>query len=348
MTTNLDSGGRRVYPRWTRMTTAPPNNLGLGELALNLLARSIYLGRGPGQSPVVFSADTPTIAALGQLSDDLQALRDIAATDEDLAAEVADLQATIDALIASGATDSELSAELAPISAAIALLASADEGTATAIAAIQASIAGLDASYATDAQLAQAVSALQSQITALTPIVVASASTPAFATGTRWKELNPDGSDKYPWIWTAFNRGSEQTPVWEWRGEQVSAVGSVSGTNVTTSTRAATPWKPRTGVSYRVLNLASYWSSPATNQPAATWLPRIFFDYGASQPWFGFAAWSAVANTAQGLTTGGHNMVLDNAVMSSLCGGLLWWIPAGGSTRVSSGQLVVDFVAVRV
>jgi hypothetical protein len=105
-----------------------------------------------------------TSAQLQQLSEDLQALRGIAATDEDLAAEVADIQATIDALVASGATDSELSAAIGPIQAAIELLASEDEDTATAIAAVQAAISGLDQTYATDAQLAQAASDLEDRL----------------------------------------------------------------------------------------------------------------------------------------------------------------------------------------
>jgi hypothetical protein len=298
--------------------------------------------------PEGYTPPAASLAALLQLSDDLQALRDIAATEEDLAAEVADLQATIDAIVASGATDSELSAELAPISAAIALLVSSDATTATAIAAIQASIAGLDSQYATDAQLAQAVSALQSQITALTPIVVASASAPAFATGTQWKELNPDGTDKFPWIWAAFNMGTPQAPAWEWRGESVTANGSVSATNASVQLRAPTPWKPRSGVSYRVLDLKSHWSSPAAAGTFGSWAPRIAFDYGSSQPWFGFLSWSVAANTAQAFTTTGHAMALANALMPSVCGGLIWQLFTGSnSTKTVTGQLSVDFVAVR-
>jgi hypothetical protein len=123
--------------------------------ALNAKASRVYVDERFDEL-----ADRVTPAQLQQLSDDLAALRAIAATDEDLAAEVADLQATIDALLASGATDSELAAEIGPIQAAIALLASEDGETAAAIAAVQASISSLDATYATDAQLSAAISGL--------------------------------------------------------------------------------------------------------------------------------------------------------------------------------------------
>lgn len=313
----------------------------------------LHIGRETGTPwrylPEGYGPALATSAQLQQLSEDLQSLRDIAVTDEALAAEVADIQATIDALIASGATDSELSAELAPISAAIALLVSADSTTATAIAAVQASLSSLDSTYATDVQLATAVAGLQTQIQALAPIVIRSATAPAFSIGAQWQELNPDGSNKYPWFWEAFNMGTPQTPNWEWRGESLTANGSVSASNASVQVRAPTPWKPRPGVSYRVLDLKAHWSSPATAGTFGSWAPRIAFDYGASQPWYGFLAWSVAANTAQAFTTTGHAMALTNALQPSVCGGLIWQLFTGSnSTKTVTGQLSVDFVAVRV
>ena len=156
----MTSGGGRITPRWTELTSSPPSNLGKGEIATSLTGRILYVGRGGTAAPIAFRADYVTPQQLQQLSDDLAALRDIAATDEDLIAEIGDLQASIDALIASGATNSDLSAAIGPIQAAIALLASEDDETAAAIAAVQASISSLDATYATDAQLSAAISGL--------------------------------------------------------------------------------------------------------------------------------------------------------------------------------------------
>jgi hypothetical protein len=123
-----------------------------------------FLPEGYGQA-------LATAAALQQLADDLASLRDIAATDADLDAEITSIQLALGSLTNSSATEAELLQALGPVRAAIDLLESEDDATAMAITAIQSSIGNLDSTYATDAQLVQAREQLQAAIDmiALTP-----------------------------------------------------------------------------------------------------------------------------------------------------------------------------------
>jgi hypothetical protein len=119
-----------------------------------------FLPEGYGQA-------LATAAALQQLADDLASLRDIAATDADLDAEITSIQLALDSITNSSATDAELLQALGPVRAAIDLLASEDDATAMAITAIQSSIGNLDSTYATDAQLVQVREQLQAAIDAI-------------------------------------------------------------------------------------------------------------------------------------------------------------------------------------
>jgi hypothetical protein len=346
------------------MTTAPPNNLGLGELAVNLLTRSIYLGRGPGQSPVVFSADTPTAAQLQQLSDDLQSLRDIAATDSDLASELADIQATIDALAASGATDSELAAAIGPIQAAIALLVSADSATATAIAAVQASVAGLDQTYATDAQVSALTSDLEDWLLALEGSIDALridllTSPPAFGQGKAWTEVNSNGSRKYPWDWEAFNRGTAQAPIWEWRGrlELIASASLVAGATLA-QTRIAYPWRQRSGspCAYRLLSAQSCYFGPSA-VTAASWSVSAILDRASTatvtnQSLLTFTNWSLPANAGRATTALeiAAGTIATIPLIEEIATGIAIGInpSAAGYSRSAQGSVIFTFVPVRL
>jgi hypothetical protein len=130
------------------------------------------IGKGDGTAwrytPQGYGPALASEQALQQLRDDISSLRDIAATDADLGAEVEELLATIDAIRQAGATDLELAAQLDPVLLSIGRLTSDDGDTATAIAAIQNSIGNLDATYATDAQLNQVATQLRGEINAIT------------------------------------------------------------------------------------------------------------------------------------------------------------------------------------
>lgn len=148
--------------------------------------------------PEGYAAPGATSADLQALATQLQALRDIVATDADLEAELAEIQATIEALAASGATDAEVAGALGPINATIADLISDDVEIQNAIAALQNSLDSLNSTYATDLELAQALA----NVVVMMPI--RSAAVPASpAIGTRWIELDANGAEKFdqPWIW---------------------------------------------------------------------------------------------------------------------------------------------------
>jgi hypothetical protein len=165
--------------------------------------------------PEGYGTPLATAAALQQLAEDLDTLRDMSATDEDLAAEIASIAETIGTLAASGATDAELTAELGPIRASIGQLTSDDDQIEQAIQVLQAAANSLDATYATDAQLQAAIAQLQTQlpIRSFDP-------PPSPAVGQRWVELL-GGMARHPWTW-----------VWsgsEWQSEQVFVTGTGSG-----------------------------------------------------------------------------------------------------------------------
>ncbi len=210
------AGGRRNYPRWTARTLAPPANLGKGELATNLLAGEIYLGKGEGMAPIVFRSNSPTSLELAALADQLISLRDIAATDADLDAALAELQVELDTIAQSGTTDAELATAIAPIAQSLSLLASADAATSQGLANLQTAIDNLVAATATDQELATAIDSVM----LLLPI--RSAAAPANPPiGQRWIELESGGDEIYDfaWIW----RGGE------WRSDRLFPVSTGSG-----------------------------------------------------------------------------------------------------------------------
>ena len=297
--------------------------------------------------PEGYGPTLATAAQLQQLSEDLQSLRDIAVTDEALAAEVADIQATIDAIVASGATDSELSAAIGPIQAAIALLVSADSTTATAIAAVQASVSGLDQTYATDAQLNQAIAALG--------LPVRSATAPAFAPNVRWTELDSNGAERYPWTWTAFNRGTTQSPIWEWRGSQPAVASIVVVVTSSGQTlRIPYPWRRWGGIAWRLLSLQSNYFVIA-GASASTWTISLSFQRVSpdgtnapiSSPSPGLTAWTAAANqgkptTVEEVSSPNFDLLDERSTQIAVSVG------AGASGRTAQGNLSFTFVPVRL
>jgi hypothetical protein len=56
----MTSGGGRVTPRWTELTSSPPSNLGKGEIATSLTGRILYVGRGGILGPIAFRTDYVT------------------------------------------------------------------------------------------------------------------------------------------------------------------------------------------------------------------------------------------------------------------------------------------------
>jgi hypothetical protein len=226
------------------------------EITIDSATGVISVGAAAGPAwrylPEGFGPTGASVAALQQLADDLEALRDISATDADLEAEIAEIQVAIEAALDTSATDAELATALSPIQAAIDLLSSEDDVTALAIAALQASIANLDATYATDLQLAQ--------IAAQIPTRSATAPT-APSIGARWIELLPSGLDRHPWEW-----------VWvgtEWQSSEVFATGAGSGRiSGSASPRADLTFLPRRGglAGYRLVaaDLVCQVSGPST------------------------------------------------------------------------------------
>jgi hypothetical protein len=255
------------------------------EAAIDSATGILSIGAPSGPAwrylPEGYGPPTATAEALQQLADDLQALRDISATDEDLAAEVADLQDAIDAVIASGATDSELSAALAPIQSAVSGLTSQDAATATAIAAIQASIAGLDSTYATDQQLAQAVAQLQGAINtiSLTP-------GPAGATGPQGpigltgpvapqptRSTTPPAGSTEGSEWIQLSAGGDEIIAWRRSGaEWISPIqrfvlyGRCSGSS--NDHRYGLP--VINGATIQIVGVRHDWQT-AQNNPTSTW-----------------------------------------------------------------------------
>jgi hypothetical protein len=289
-----------------------------------------------------------TSAQLQQLSEDLQALRGIAATDEDLAAEVADIQATIDAIVASGATDSELAAAIGPIQAAIALLASSDDTTATAIAAVQASISSLDATYATDSQLNQAIAALGLPVRSATP--------PVFAPNVRWTELNADGSERYPWHWTAFNRGTIEFPQWEWRGPELVAAAAIQAGATTQTIRIPYPWRSRgtAAVRYRAIAARTTYSAAAA-AGAPIWSIVGFLERpatSAAQPraQVTFDSWFLGNNEGKAQTSAFSSSLVATPLIDEDAGGIAVTVSpfAAGYTRSAIGAISFTFVPVRL
>jgi hypothetical protein len=290
-----------------------------------------------------------TSAQLQQLSDDLQSLRDIAATDSDLASELADIQATIDALIASGATDSELAAAIGPIQAAIALLVSADSTTATAIAAVQASVAGLDQTYATDAQLNQAIAALGLPVRSTTP--------PVFAPNVRWTELNADGSELYPWAWTAFNRGTIEFPQWDWRGPELVAAAAIQAGATTQTIRIPYPWRSRgtAAVKYRAIEARTTYSAAAaagaTNWSIVGFLERTATSAAQPRAQITFASWFLVNNEGKAQTSAfSTGSLVSIPLIDEDAGGIAVTITpfAAGYTRSAIGAISFTFAPVRL
>jgi hypothetical protein len=289
-----------------------------------------------------------TAAQLQQLSDDLQSLRDIAATDSDLASELADIQATIDAIVASGATDSELAAAIGPIQAAIALLASEDDTTATAIAAVQASISSLDATYATDSQLNQAIAALG--------LPIRSATAPGFGVNVRWTELDADGRELYPWAWTAFNRGTIEFPQWEWRGTELVAAAAIQTGATTQTIRIPYPWRSRgnAAVRYRLITARSTHSAAAA-AGGASWLVRGFLERLATetaqpQAQIIFGNWELTNNVGKAQTAASVASTAAVALIDEDAGGITMTVTpfAAGYTRSAIGAISFTFVPVRV
>lgn len=214
--TGETAGGRRFYPRWTGRTLAPPANLGKGELATNLLAGEIYLGKGEGMAPIVFRSNSPTSLDLVALAEALDSLRDMAATDADLDAALATIQVDLDTIAQSGTTDAELATAIAPIAQSLSLLASTDATITQGLANLQASIDNLVAATATDQELATAIASVM----LLLPI--RSAAAPANPPiGQRWIELESGGDEIYDfaWIWLGG----------EWRSDRLFPVSTGSG-----------------------------------------------------------------------------------------------------------------------
>jgi hypothetical protein len=62
----MTSGGGRITPRWTELTSSPPSNLGKGEIATSLTGRILYVGRGGPAAPISFRTDYVTPQQLAE------------------------------------------------------------------------------------------------------------------------------------------------------------------------------------------------------------------------------------------------------------------------------------------
>jgi hypothetical protein len=152
------------------------------------------------------------------IGEQLATLRELMASDEELAAQLDPIQEQLDTLVEGVATDEELAQSLAVVSGALLSLATTDQGIAGQIAQAMAAIAALNNTYASDAELA----IVDAKIIALTGQVIQSAIAPVNpAIGQRWVELSSSGGEIYDftWVW----RGTE------WRSDRPYTIGVGTG-----------------------------------------------------------------------------------------------------------------------
>jgi hypothetical protein len=182
---------------------------------------------------------------------------------------------------------------------------------------------------------------------------IRSASAPAFAINRRWVELNVDGSPVYPWEWVAVNRGTAQSPAWEWQGSAASiAAVYISGSAAAKVFTGPTPWIRR-GVRWRLSRVQNfYWVfSGAT---AGSWAVSVAIEgeasiaIGGGQNLMVAPALSPLQAPANSIKPNTFEEVTPtNGLFQEGCIACSVGVGAGPTGRSYSGRVLLEFVPVR-
>jgi hypothetical protein len=268
------------------------------------------------------------------IGEQLATLRDLMASDEELAAQLDPIQDQLDTLAEGVATDEELAQSLAVVSDALLNLATTDQGIAGQIAQAMAAIGALNDTYATDAELA----IVDAKIIALTEQIIRSSIAPTSpAIGQRWIELSPSGAEIYDfaWVWRGV----------EWRSDRlfVTATGSgrISGNAAPRQDLGHLP--PLPGLAgYRLIR----GSIRAQLEGAGGWTTKIRRFNGAATivDWFPGPPISMVAKGAQVLDLA---VPTDSLIPLSLPALELNLVKGAGNTPDSIFTLSMQWAAVR-
>jgi hypothetical protein len=229
------------------------------------------------------------------IAEQLATLRELMASDEELAAQLDPIQEQLDTLTEGVATDEELAQSLAVVSDALLNLTTTDQGIVGQIAQAMAAIGALNDTYATDAELA----IVDAKIIALAGQIVRSATPPVNpAIGQRWIELSPSGAEIYDFAWIRHAS--------EWRSDRLfgSATGSgrISGSAAPRQDLGHLP--PFPGLAgYRLIR----GSIRSHLEGAGSWAVKIRKFSGAATvvDWF---AGPSIVTTAKG--SGLHDLVV--------------------------------------
>jgi hypothetical protein len=198
--------------------------------------------------------------------------------------------------------------------------------------------------------LAQSVGGDYKAVMAQLPI--RSATAPTFATNRRWIELAANGSPVYPWEWEAVNRGTAQSPAWEWQGLAASAAIYISGSAAAKTFTGPIPWIRR-GVRWRLSRVQIfYWVfSGAT---AGSWAVSVAIEgeasiaIGGGQNLMVAPALSPLQAPANSIKPNTFEEVTPtNGLFQEGCIACSVGVGAGPTGRSYSGRVLLEFVPVR-